>query len=502
MNFDHRIYRDLNTGLIVDLSHAPPVDLSSMPAALTAMAELEAGATANPDEGRMVGHYWLRTPTLAPTPALASEIADTIEQIQQLDPGDHTDVLWIGIGGSGLGPQLIDHCLRTHTTPLRVHFLDNTDPNGIAHTLAPLQPSKTLVVVVSKSGGTVETRNGLMAAQSHWADAGEAFATHAIAITVEGSALWKQSTQWRQRVRLWDWVGGRTSITGAVGGVLMALCGYDFGELLAGAAAVDALTRSDAQGNPAALLAAAWHAAGAGRGERALVMEPYVDRFSLLSKYLQQLVMESLGKKEDRNGRPVWQGLTVYGNKGSTDQHAFVQQLRDGRDDAFVHFVSTTAVGPALQGVDGHQTGDHLLGFLCGTEHALHSVERPSLTLQVPDASARSLGMLIALFERAVGIYAELINVNAYHQPGVEAGKGAAKAILSTLQSLQSALDDTGRDAAELAAVVGAEPRLCWRLLHHLAASQRAAVVAGTHPAADRFRRADSASVDHSAVVP
>ena len=487
MGFDQRIYRDPETGLILDLSDAPAIDLAPLRAAISAMEALEAGAVANPDEGRMVGHYWLRDPQRAPTRATAAEIQQTIDQICALDRGGHTDLVWIGIGGSGLGPQLIEHCLRQADTPLRLHFLDNTDPEGYASALSQVEPARALVVVVSKSGGTVETRNGLLATEARFAEAGEDLAPHAIAITVEGSKLWEAAADWRDRVRLWDWVGGRTSITGAVGGVLMALCGMDFAALLRGAAAVDALTRRSAAENPAALLAAAWLAAGNGRGDRALVMEPYRDRYSLLSRYLQQLVMESLGKRLDRKGNVVQQGLAVYGNKGSTDQHAFVQQLRDGRDDAFVHFLETAEASTAHIGVDGHLTSDHLLGFLCGTRAALRGAGRPSLTLQVPDVSARSLGMLIALFERAVGLYAELIDVNAYHQPGVEAGKKAAKATLQALAAIQGALSSAPQTAASIADAAGVDARLGWRLLQHLAETGRADHAPGDTPSRDTF---------------
>ena len=286
------------------------------------------------------------------------------------------------------------------------------------------------------------------------------------------------------RVPWWYGGGGRTSVTGTVGAVLMALCGYDLQGFLQGAADCDALTRQ-AEGN----LAAAWFRAGGGHGDRALVVEPYRDRYQLLSRYLQQLVMESLGKRLDRQGQVVEQGLTVYGNKGSTDQHAFVQQLRDGRDDIFVHFIETASPGPAVAGAGGFLAGDHLLGFLAGTRAALAEAGRPTVTLQVPDASARSLGVLVALFERAVGLYAELIDINAYHQPGVEAGKKAATAATALLQRLQGALGEAPQTAEALAAAAGGEARLCWRLLHHLAASGRAQVAVGERPHLDRFTR-------------
>jgi glucose-6-phosphate isomerase len=491
VDFDQRIYRDIASGLILDLSDCPALDMAGMDAALEAMAALEGGATANPDEGRMVGHYWLRDPQRAPQPDIAADIQQTIDQICALNAGAHDTLLWIGVGGSGLGPQLIEHCLRGHSTPLKLCFFDNTDPEGYDFILRAIDPARCLVVIVSKSGGTVETRNGMLAAQQRWADAGEDFGKHAIAITVEGSRLWRAAEGWRDRVRLWDWVGGRTSITSAVGGVLMTLCGMDFRALLEGAATMDALTRLPPEDNPAAWLAAVWRTAGKGRGDRALVIEPYVDRYSLLSRYLQQLVMESIGKRLDRDGNTVHQGLTVYGNKGSTDQHAFVQQLRDGRDDTFVHFLDTADAGPNIAGVDGHLIGDHLLGFLCGTRAALAQEKRPCLTIQVPDVSARSLGMLIALFERAVGLYAELININAYHQPGVEAGKIAAKAALVTLRDLEAALGEAPQTAGALAAAIQQPETLCWRLLHHLAESGRAQATLGERPRHDTFRGRD-----------
>jgi len=484
--FDRHILRCESLGLILDLTAAPSEAPPQLDDALRAMAAIEDGLEANLDEGRMVGHYWLRAPHLAPTEDIRQSIEAALEQVRALDPGEHTDLLWIGIGGSALGPRLVADCLATARDTLRVHFLDNTDPDGFDRTLGPLDPAKTLVVVVSKSGGTVETRNGMLAAQAAFAAAGEPFAPHAIAITGEGSRLWEAADQWRARVPMWDWVGGRTSITGPVGTVLLSLCGWDLDSFLDGAMCCDAQTRGAAD-NPAAALASTWYAAGDGAGNRALVIEPYRDRFALLASYLQQLVMESIGKRLDRQGRVVHQGLTVYGNRGSTDQHAFVQQLRDGRDDALVHFIETRQPGSLTAGVDGSPSADHLLGFLYGTRAALTEAGRPSLTIQVADASARSLGILIALFERAVGLYAELIDINAYHQPGVEAGKKAAGRTLALLSRLAGALTEEAQTAAQLGAALEADAGLSWRLLHHLAATGRAELVPGRRPAEDRF---------------
>ena len=320
----------------------------AMQTAFDAMAELEAGAEANPDEGRQVGHYWLRAPARAPTAEIRGEIEAAVGQVRSFaaevhrgevrPPGGErfTDFLVVGIGGSALGPQLAADALGSPKTDrLRPWFFDNTDPDGMARILEALgdRLSSTLCVVISKSGSTPETRNGMLVARAAFEARGLPFAGHAVAVTGEGSKLDEtaRAEGWLARFPMWDWVGGRTSETSAVGLLPAALQGLDIEALLAGAAACDAATRErDTGRNPAALLALMWHWASRGRGERDMVVLPYKDRLLLFSRYLQQLVMESLGKWEDLNGEIVEQGLAVYGNKGSTDQHAYVQQLRDG----------------------------------------------------------------------------------------------------------------------------------------------------------------------------
>jgi len=482
------------TGAWLDLTDAPPPPPLDLAPALAAMSALEAGAIANPDEGRQVGHYWLRDPARAPSPEQRTAIQQTWRQVQALEEASLEgvdDVVIIGIGGSALGPQLLSGCLAQPTDRCRLSFLDNTDPEGFASVLGRIDPRRSLAVVVSKSGGTTETVNGLAAARAHWARAGVPLADHAIALTGVDSRLDRLALRegWRSRFPIWDWVGGRTSITGPVGLVPMALCGWDWRAMLAGASAMDQATRAPVPHNPAARLAQSWFAAGGGRGDRALVVLPYKDRFALVGRYLQQLVMESLGKRCDRQGRVVHQGLVVYGNKGSTDQHAFVQQVRDGRDDVFVHFIETLDPGPACPVPDGLDASDHLLGFLWGTRRALTEAGRPSITLTLPDAGARSLGALVALFERTVGIYAEMIDLNAYHQPGVEAGKRAARETLGALGQLRAGLSDVPISASEFGDQLGEDVTLIWRLLQHLVATGRARLVEGESPLDDRFQR-------------
>jgi len=430
--------------------------------ALGEMAALEKGAIANPDEKRMVGHYWLRAPELAPTAEIRRAIESTIERVEAFAADVHSgrvrpekaanfrNLLSIGIGGSALGPEFASDALGTREDRMRAFFIDNTDPDGIDRTLDAIAASEgglaaTLVVVISKSGGTPEPRNGMLEAARAFSKAGLSFARHAVAVTGEGSALDETAVaeKWIDRFPMWDWVGGRTSETAAVGLLPAALQGIDVDALLAGAREMDAATRAaDPMKNPAMLLALAWHHATNGRGEKSMVVLPYKDRLLLLSRYLQQLVMESLGKEKDRDGRVVHQGISVYGNKGSTDQHAYVQQLRDGVPNFFVTFVAVTRdrAGESIEVEPGVTSGDYLHGFLLGTRRALHESGRPSLTITARDASARAVGQLIALFERAVGLYGSLVNVNAYHQPGVEAGKKAAAAVLEIQKKAVAAL--------------------------------------------------------------
>ena len=241
---------------------------------------------------------------------------------------------------------------------------------------------------------------------------------------------------------MWDWVGGRTSETASVGLLPAALQGFDIEQMLKGAADMDQQTRSeDIRLNPAGLLALSWFHLTDGKGSKDMVILPYKDRLELFAKYLQQLIMESLGKEKNLNGDLVYQGISVYGNKGSTDQHAYVQQLREGVPNFFATFIEVleNRQGDSVEvDDDGMTSGDYLHGFMLGTRDALLEKCRHSITLTIESINASSVGQLIALYERAVGFYANLVGINAYHQPGVEAGKKAANAILGIRKSVSS----------------------------------------------------------------
>ena len=305
-----------------------------------------------------------------------------------------------------------------------------------------------------------------------------------------GSRLDKYAQDWLTRFPMQDWVGGRTSELSAVGLLPAALQGIDIDEMLAGAKEMDIATRvHNLKKNPSALLALAWYHEGKGKGEKDMVILPYKDSLYLFSRYLQQLVMESLGKEKDLDGKTVYQGIAVYGNKGSTDQHAYVQQLRDGVNNFFATFIEVR------KGRDGHNievepgitSADYLQGFLRGTRKALQESGRNSLTISIPEVTPYQLGLLIALFERAVSFYASLVNINAYHQPGVEAGKKAAGEFLDTLKKVRSKLTGSPQNADQIAAAINADAEDVHHCLVHLAANGQAKTTLGGSPAQDAF---------------
>jgi len=268
----------------------------------------------------------------------------------------------------------------------------------------------------------------------------------------------------------------------------MALQGFDIDTFLAGAAAMDERTRvPDVAQNASMLLALMWYYVGNGKGEKDMVVLPYKDRLALFTKYLQQLVMESLGKEKNLSGEIVHQGIAVYGNKGSTDQHSYLQQLRDGVLNFFVTFVEVRndRHGARFEVEDGITSGDYLEGFLRGSRSALYEKGRESITMSIPEVNAFYVGALIALYERAVGFYGSLVNINAYDQPGVEAGKKAATKLLELQKKVRTELSNEGKTAEQIARSVDADPEDVFHLLRHLASNDPRIKVASADEATD-----------------
>ncbi len=438
--------------------------------ALAGIADIESGKIKNPDENRQVTHFTDRIAYAASAEFKAVE--DFAENIRH--SGKFDAVVVNGIGGSALGPQLMQFAANgpywnelsreQRKNNLKIYFLDNTDSSGFDDLLAVMIPEKTLHLVISKSGGTQETKNNMIAMEQYYASCGLDFADCAVAVTMKGSSLYEyaEKNQWLAIFEMAESIGGRTSETAIVGHLPAALTGVDFASFLAGACDMDSWTRNENwQENPALILAAMWYLAGNGKGDRNMVIVPYSDRLVLLSRYLQQLVMESLGKELDLDGKTVHQGLNVFGNKGGTDAHAFIQQLNDGRDDFFATFIEVLHDARKVEISSGVTMGDYLHGFFEGLSAALQSKGRQVITIRIPELTVYALGQIIALYERTVAVYAEFININAFHQPGVQAYKLAAKSVLALQEKLFAALagKSVSGNAAVFAALAGVPER-------------------------------------------
>lgn len=434
------------------------------------MEKIERGEIKNPDENRKVTHFTDRSIYTG-----SEEFADVENFAEAIRTGSITGstgkkfeaAIINGIGGSALGPQLVQMAINgpywneqtseKRNGNLKIYFLDNTDTAGFSDALQVCDLEKTLVVHISKSGGTQETKNNMIFCADEYAKRNLDFAKHSCAITMEDSELdnYAKKTSFLKIFPMAESIGGRTSVTSIVGHLPAALAGIDFKALLAGACHMDILTKNPLLShNPAYMLSAVWYIAGNGKGDRNMVIVPYSDRLILMSRYLQQLVMESLGKELDLDGNVVHQGLNVFGNKGGTDAHAFIQQLNDGRDDFFITFIEVLSDAAKVTISDGVGMGDYLHGFMTGLSNALRSKNRPVIEMRLETVNEYNLGMLIALYERAVAAYAELIHINAFHQPGVQAYKLASKSVIALLKDVEKklpALDGFSGTASEFA---------------------------------------------------
>jgi glucose-6-phosphate isomerase len=420
------------------------------------MRKIEAGEIKNPDENRKVTHFSDRVSY--PHEQAFKDVEAFSKAIKEGEIKSSTNekfeyVIINGIGGSALGPQLMQFSVngpywnelsdKKRNSYPKLYFLDNTDPAGVHDVNQVIELNKTLMVNISKSGGTQETKNNIIAFEAIFKDAGIEYAKHACAITMEHSHLDKKARNenWLKIFPMAESIGGRTSETSIVGHLPAALAGIDFKEFLEGACEMDVWTRKpDYMKNPAYLLAAMWYIAGNGKGDKNMVIVPYSDRLVLLSKYLQQLVMESLGKEKDLDDNVVHQGLTVFGNKGGTDAHAYIQQLNDGRNDFFITFIEVLKDAMNIPIAEGITMGDYLHGFQFGLSSALKTRKRNIIKIQIDEVTPYNLGMLIALYERAVAVYAELIHINAFHQPGVQAYKLASKGIIQLTVELEETI--------------------------------------------------------------
>ncbi|WP_386071248.1 glucose-6-phosphate isomerase [Tahibacter sp. UC22_41] len=441
------------------------------------------GDVLNSSEQRPVLHTALRSgESQLPSPApeeIRSEIAQTLQRMGELvdalergDAGAYgipagiTDVVNLGIGGSDLGPRLAVEALSSyHSGRFRCHFLPNVDGHEMAALMRRLDPRKTLVLLVSKSFTTQETLlNGAVLrqwiAQAYAGDEARA-AAHFVAVSANVAAAQALGIPPERVLPMWDFVGGRYSVWSSVGLVLAIAIGMpNFRAFLRGAALMDDHFRSaDWRDNLPVLLAliGIWNRNGLGYAAHGVI--PYLDALSELPAFLQQLEMESLGKRVSADGGELLQATVpvVWGSVGTNAQHAFFQALHQGSDVVPLDLIG--AVRPAHALRDNHEALlANLLAqgaaFALGKtrEEALAEAtkgsaaerealaaqrtfpgDRPSSTLLLDALTPESLGALIALYEHKVVVQALLWDINAFDQWGVELGKVLAKSILPAL---------------------------------------------------------------------
>jgi len=365
---------------------------------------------------------------------------------------DH--VLLLGIGGSALGPIALRSALcPPHWNELdetarggnpRLHVLDNVDPVTIAATLARLPLARTLVLVISKSGGTVETMaQYLIVRDALEAELGVEEARARLVFVTDpevGALRGVARAEGIATLEIPPNVGGRFSVLSPVGLLPAALIGIDIRGVMAGAAACAArCTGADLATNPAGVFAVLQWLADTSHGGRVQVLMPYADALRDIASWFVQLWAESLGKIR-ADGTSV--GPTPLPAVGATDQHAQVQLFMEGPRDKTVTFIKVAgreALGPIPSrhaerpelGYLGGRTLGHLLEVeRQATAGALAARGRMNLTITVPALDARSVGALLYLFELATAYAGELYEVNAFDQPGVEMGKQFAYAML------------------------------------------------------------------------
>ncbi len=374
----------------------------------------------------------------------------------RLQAGSITDVVSVGIGGSDLGPRLVvDALAASGTKGLRVHFLSNVDPAAAAAVTATLDPATTAVLLISKSFGTQETLlNGRILRD--WL--GDGANTRLYAITANAERARAAFAIPPERILpMWDWVGGRYSLWSAVGfPIALALGMEGFEALLDGAAEMDAHVLHAPPRENLALwhaLTAIWNRNGLGLSTHAVL--PYADRLRLLPNYLQQLVMESLGKSSRADGTPV-DDATVpawWGGVGTDSQHSFFQALHQGTEVVPMDFIGL------LSGHDGPSDNSQALlanllaqaealanGQASDDPHRAYAGNRPSTMLLLDELSPRALGALLAMYEHSVFLQGVVWGINPFDQFGVELGKQVADRLLPALRGEGEADDPVTRE--------------------------------------------------------
>lgn len=423
-----------------------------------ALRRLFDGQPVNATEGRAALHTALRGDLSTAVAARDAhrEAAQARVRMRALVEGLQargvTDVVSVGIGGSDLGPRLVVDALARPGAPIRVHFVSNVDGAAVQRTLAGLDPARTAVVLISKTFGTQETLLNGAIVRAWLGDFASRDGGRVYAVSANVPRARDFGIAADRILPMWDWVGGRYSLWSSVGFPVALAIGFDaFERLLAGAAEMDA----HAMQAPLERNLAAWHALTAlwnrnARGAATQAVLPYDERLKLLPAYLQQLVMESLGKSVTLDGAPVAADTVPvwWGGPGTDTQHSFFQALHQGTQVVPADFIGVSHSDHAY--TDNHAA--LLANLLAQTEglangqpsddpHRRYAGNRPSTLLLLDALTPHALGMLIALYEHSVYLQAVAWGINAFDQFGVELGKQVAGKLLPAVQG-QAQADD------------------------------------------------------------
>ncbi len=450
-----------------------------------------AGEPVNHTEGSPALHAALRTPEIGDVTIDGERVSDAVAtarrrmawlveavssgELRAADGGPFEDVVNIGIGGSDLGPRLACEALGSHGgSGPRVHFVTNIDPSERERVFARIEPARTLFIVASKTFTTLETLANARAAWTRVTETGAgetAAASHFVAVTAHHERARAWGIPDERIFPLWDWVGGRYSLWSPIGlTVAFTLGNAQFDALLEGAAAMDRHFRDapPRENMPLWLaLVGIWYRNFVGTASHVVV--PYATRLGHLPGYLQQLEMESNGKSVDRDGMTVDYATApaVWGEVGTTAQHAFFQWLHQGTDTATCDIVAVADdAHPDRHALAANAFAQSAVLAAGRSKEALRRAgvdewlrahramtgDRPSTTLLVDGLSPDNLGRLLVLYEHKVFAQAMVWRINPFDQWGVERGKDMARALLSPVSGESGALDDWDASTRSLVA--------------------------------------------------
>lgn len=483
----HRVTRETLT-LLLDLARA-----AGLEAKRDAMFS---GEHINTSEDRAVLHTALRLPRDAELTVDGQDVVADVHEVldrmgeftDRLRSGDWrgatgeriTTVVNIGIGGSDLGPVMVDQALRHYADAgISARFVSNVDPADLVAKLAGLDPATTLFIVASKTFSTLETLTNATAARRWLTEAlgDAAVSKHFVAVSTNAKLVDEFGIDTDNMFGFWDWVGGRYSVDSAIGLSVMAVIGKErFAEFLAGFHLVDEHFRTaPLEANAPVLLGliGLWYNNFFGAETRAVL--PYSNDLARFAAYLQQLTMESNGKSVQADGSPVTTstGEIFWGEPGTNGQHAFYQLLHQGTRLIPADFIGFSEPTDDLPTADGTGSMHDLLmsNFFAQTQvlafgktadeiaaegtpsnvvpHKVMPGNRPSTSILATKLTPSVVGQLVALYEHQVFVEGVIWGIDSFDQWGVELGKTQAKALLPVITSDESpaAQSDSSTDA-------------------------------------------------------